>query len=234
MFGRCIGGRPSAGLGLVTLLAFAACGSAPPAESPLLAVPTAETSFSFTEPAAWRVANADAALELVRDSKYEPPFRSPHSIALVRGATFRDFQLDVDVKQTGPEYAHRDLCFFFGFESRERFYYVHLASTPDANAHNVFLVDHAARRNLLPPQSTGVTWGNGAWHHVRIVRNATTGSIRVFFDDMEHAILEAVDTTISAGRIGVGSFDDTGMFKNLAIRGERTEAVGEDFPAPIK
>lgn len=154
----------------------------------------------------------DREIVLDRMSMYEPPFRSPRAIALLDEFEFRSFTLDVRMMQTGREYGHRDLCLVFGFESATRFYYVHLATTPDANAHNVFLVDGAPRRNLLPPQEKGVDWGESEWHEVRLVRDVDEGTVSVYFDDMETPVLEARDSTLEWGRIGFGSFDDTGRF----------------------
>ena len=44
--------------------------------------------------------------------------------------------------------------------------------------------------------------------------------IDVFFDDMDEAIMQAVDKTFTQGRVGVGSFDDTGNFDHVRIYGE--------------
>jgi hypothetical protein len=187
----------------------------------------------FSDPAAWRFVHADGrdALELFGASDYAPPHRSPLNVALLTAMHLGDFTLDVDVRQTGRDYGHRDLCFFFGWQAPDRFYYVHLATTPDANAHNVFLVDGAPRRNLLAPQAKGVDWGQG-WHHVRLERTVADGRVRVFFDDLEHPVLEAVDTTLDLGRVGIGSFDDTGLFANAVIRA-RNVAYVQDGPEPF-
>jgi hypothetical protein len=42
----------------------------------------------------------------------------------------------------------------------------------------------------------------------------------VFFDDMSSPAMEASDRTFASGRIGIGSFDDVGMFDNVVIEGE--------------
>jgi len=175
----------------------------------------------FSDPGAWRVARADGrtALELFGPSEYAPPHRSPLGVALLTRYRFGDFTLDVDVRQTGREYGHRDLCLFFGWDAADRFGYAHLATTPDANAHNVFLVDGAPRRNLLAPREHGVDWGD-AWHHVRLERRLADGRVRVFFDDMDEPVLEAFAPSLGYGRVGFGSFDDTGLFANAVIRAE--------------
>jgi hypothetical protein len=170
------------------------------------------TDLTFSDARAW--AWSEASLELHGESTYAPPHRSPLAMALIGDALFDDFVLEVEVLQTGREYGHRDLCLFFGFESPARFYYAHLATTPDEHAHNVFLVDGADRRAIAPVAEKGVEWSD-TWHLVRLSR--IDGMIRVFFDDMTTPVIEASDATLGAGRIGLGSFDDTGRFRNARV-----------------
>ena len=169
----------------------------------------------FTDPRAWRW-DEGGHLELVGASDYQPPVRSPRSIALLPDR-YGDFVLTARLKQTGREYGHRDLCLFFGFQSDSEFYYVHLASQPDPNAHNVFVVDGAPRRPLAPVPEAGVQWGDD-WHEVRLEHRASEGRITVDFDG--ERILEATDDTFRGGRVGFGSFDDQGLFDDIRIEGE--------------
>lgn len=171
--------------------------------------------FDFTDPAAWRW--SDGSLELVGGGSYEPPQRSPREIALLKDVEVGDFDLEVEALQTGRDYGHRDLCVFFGYQDPAHFYYVHLATTPDENACNVFLVDGAPRRRIAPIPDQGVDWGRDAWHRIRIERRIEPGTIRVWFDGV--LVLEAIDRTFVRGRLGVGSFDDSGTFRRLNIRG---------------
>jgi hypothetical protein len=183
------------------------------------AAESALEKFQFTDPEAWEWNDEEGipSLELLGASEYSPPHRSPHSIALVDDLIVGDFDLEVDLLQTGREYGHRDMCLFFGFESPSRFYYVHLASKPDPHAHNIFLVDGAARRAIAPVGEKGIDWGEESWHRVRLERRLEDGSIRVFFDDLETPVLETTDTTLEWGRIGFGSFDDSGRVAKLRV-----------------
>ncbi len=175
--------------------------------------------FFFSDPAAWRwVKDGDrGALELVGGGSYQPPFRSPREIALLTNYSFWDFVLEVDMKQTGREYGHRDLCLFFGYEAPERFYYAHLATTPDDRAMNVFLVDNADRRRVGEISAEGVDWGDDVWHRVRLVRTVDPPRTRVYFDDMTEPVLDVDDDTLSYGRVGFGSFDDSGRMTRVRL-----------------
>lgn len=176
--------------------------------------------FEMSDPAAWKFSTngkGSGALELHKASDYRARVRSPFNIALIRGHQFGDFIMELDMQQTGREYGHRDMCLFFAVKDPTNFYYVHMATVADPNAHNVFLVNDEPRRNIAKKTTDGVEWGTEIWRHVRLERTVADGKIRVFFDDMKTPIMEADDTHFDFGRIGVGSFDDTGKVDNIRI-----------------
>jgi hypothetical protein len=180
--------------------------------------------WDFTDPAAWRSTRLDErhqrVLDQFRESKYQPPVRSPLNIALVQGQDLSDFVLDVQVRSTGRDYGHRDLCLFFGHQDPSHFYYVHLGKQADAAANSIFLVNGKPRYSIAEKRTEGTPWTNG-WHHVRIVRTVKDGLIQVYFDDMKAPVMTAHDQTFTHGRVGLGSFDDTGMFDEIRIWGRK-------------
>lgn len=189
--------------------------------------------FEFSDPKAWtwNEEGGTPSLELLGKSQYTPSQRSPHSIALVPNLLVADFDLEVDLLQTGRNYGHRDMCLFFGFQSPANFYYVHMATSPDENAHNVFLVDDAPRTNLADVTPEGIDWGDNEWQRVRLERRTGPGSIRVFWNDSPEPILEASDTNFDWGRLGFGSFDDSGRVAAIRVWApEARSAEGEDAP----
>ena len=188
--------------------------------------------FACSDPECWEWHHqgSEHGLKLLGNSKYQPKHRSPTSIALLQHLEVADFDLDVDVKQTGRNYGHRDLCLFFGFQSPQRFYYTHLATKPDPNAHNIFRVQDAPRTNLCAVPAAGIDWGDNEWHHVRVERRIQAGgsdaySIKVFWDQQEQPILETTDKHFAWGRIGFGSFDDSGILGNIVVRAPMSRSV---------
>ncbi len=185
--------------------------------------------FAFSDPSAWIWSQGTdgGMLELPRSSSYVPPHRSPFSIALLTDLWLGDFALDLELSSTCKEYPHRDLCLVFGFESPGELRYAHMASAPDENAHNLFAVQGAPRARLAPIPLRGVSWGEGVWHRVRLEREGA--ALRVWFDG--ELVLEARDPDPRAGRIGVGSFDDTGRFRALRVYAPRASEPppGEPF-----
>jgi hypothetical protein len=182
------------------------------------------SGWDFTDKGAWRIARLDGphgrVMEQFRESQYQPPVRSPLNIALVKGLDLGDFVMDVDVRSTGRDYGHRDLCLFFNHQDPSHFYYVHLGKEADPAANSIFRVDGKPRISIAEKRTQGTPWTDG-WHHVRIVRTVQDGLIQVYFDDMKTPAMIAHDRTLTHGRLGVGSFDDSGMFDAIRIRGKR-------------
>ena len=183
--------------------------------------------FEFTDKNAWRH-GTEGFLELFGASEYRNSVRSPFNIALLSNLDVSDFELIVDLKQTGREYGHRDMCLFFNFQSPTNFYYVHLATKADDHAQSIFLVNDEDRRSIALERTEGVKWDT-EWHKVKIVRNIENGEILVYFDDMQKPIMRTVDHHFNFGKIGFGSFDDTGMIDNIKLSANLAPAKGSVF-----
>jgi hypothetical protein len=171
-----------------------------------------------TDAKAWEVREDEGkqVLALHKSSEYSPPVRSPHSIAWVKNLNVSDFVLEVRARQTGREYGHRDLCFFFGRQDAGKFYYVHIATVADPHANSIFLVNDEPRVSIAEERNDGTDWAKG-YHTIRVVRDAKAGTILVYFDDLEKPIMKSTDTHFTTGPVGVGSFDDTGNFDSVRI-----------------
>ena len=181
------------------------------------------TGWDFTDTSAWRITRLDdphkRVLEQFQASKYQPAVRSPLNIALLQGHDLRDFVLDLKVRSTTRDYGHRDICLFFGHQDPSHFYYVHLGKQADDAANSIFLVNGKPRVSIAEKRTKGTPWTDG-WHHVRIVRTVNDGLIEVYFDDMKSPVMSTHNQTFTHGRLGVGSFDDTGMFDEIRIWGK--------------
>jgi hypothetical protein len=83
------------------------------------------------------------------------------------------------------------------------------------------LVDGADRVkiNAEPAGASVFRLTDREWHAFKVVCDAETGEIRAYLDDMTEPILTARDRTLGRGLVGVGSFDDTGAFDDLKLRG---------------
>lgn len=151
-----------------------------------------------------------------RESEYRPPVRSPRHVALVKGLELGSFEIVFRVKSTKDTGNHRDCCVFFNYVDDQHFYYVHLGARPDPHSGQIMIVNEAPRLALTKNERP-VPWDD-AWHQVKVVRDVESGTISVYFDDMNKPHMEVSDMTFRVGRIGLGSFDDLNAFDDVVIR----------------
>jgi hypothetical protein len=145
------------------------------------------------------------------------PIRRPAAIAVLKSAPLESFTLQLELKSTAAvDLAVRDVLLILDYQSPTRFYYVHLSAKTDPVHNGIFLVNDADRKRLDEPTSTA-RLKDQAFHRVRVERDAGTGRIAVYFDEDEVPALSATDRTLASGRIGVGSFDETGEFRAIEV-----------------
>jgi hypothetical protein len=178
-------------------------------------------SWVFADAAAWKWSGTGAArtLALVAQNRVKPVVRQPFNLAWFDGAEWKDFTLTAELRLTKFDDGNNDLCIAFGRSGENRFYYVHLGEKADEPHHQIHLVNDADRKPVTTWRTTGTPWEKDRWHRVKIVRNSATGDIGVWFDDMKRPVLTARDRTLEWGRIGLGSFDDLGEFRQVEVKG---------------
>ena len=130
-----------------------------------------------------------------------------------------NFVLDLKFQSTKKDYGHRDLCLFFGFQDPSHLYYVHFGKKTDDHANQIFIVNDKPRTKISTKTTEGTNWDD-EWHHARIVRDVESGRIEIYFDDMKTPVMTATDKTFTWGKVGVGSFDDTGRFDDVYLFGD--------------
>ncbi len=185
-----------------------------------------------TDPAAWKFTkDGDRSVyAMVARSDYKPKYRSPEGISVLKDLYVSDFVLDVWLCSTAKDYAHRDMCVFFGHQGPTRFYYVHFGLKSDEVSNTIHIVNDKPRAPIAETRTEGTPWTEG-YHQVRVVRKVESGTIEAYFDDMTTPAMTAHDTTLQWGRIGVGSFDDTGNVDRIVLWGRRTTPPASNRPA---
>ena len=181
------------------------------------ATPDALGKLTLDGSGTWEV--KDQLLILSKAGMPGGPIRRPSALAVLQSDPLLRATVQVEMRSTAPEEVkNRDLEIIFGYESPSRFYYVHLAGITDPNHNGIFLVDNKDRRRIddgtAPPQLK-----DREWHRVRLERDGATGRTEVFVDGAKQPALHATDTTIPSGRVGLGSFDDTGEFRKFSVTG---------------
>lgn len=177
--------------------------------------------WEFLDPKTWQLSKsespANTTLEITaRQSEYKPPVRSPGHVALIKDLEVGNVDMTFRVRSTLDTGGHRDCCVFFGYQDDQHFYYVHLGAKPDPNSGQIMIVKEAPRLALTDNQRD-TPWDD-QWHDVRLVRDVNTGTIKVYFDDMENPHMQVTDKTFGVGRVGIGSFDDLNEFDDVVVQ----------------
>ena len=165
----------------------------------------------------WDVAGG--SLRLTKAGIPGGPIRRPAALAILKSRPFARLTLEAEIKSTAPvDLPVRDVDLIFDYESPNRFYYVHLAGITNAVHNGIFVVADADRRRLDEPDSVP-QMKDQAWHRIRLERDPASGSIEIFVDGSSAPVLKANDKTITSGRIGFASFDETGEFRKIVVSG---------------
>ncbi|WP_083259486.1 PQQ-dependent sugar dehydrogenase [Cellulosimicrobium cellulans] len=165
--------------------------------------------------------------------------RRPFEYAvLTEGPELGSFALDAEVRLDAPASVNnRDVIVVFGWQSDTQYYYAHLSQDNTIYAHNgIFKVDGRDRERIddqwdgtvgAPPAVT-----DEEWHDVRVVRCADSGDVAVYVDGLDTPLLTANDTTFATGRVGFGSFDNTGRIRDLTVTAAE-EPAGVDLDVEV-
>ncbi|MGC5616221.1 PQQ-dependent sugar dehydrogenase [Georgenia sp. Z1491] len=168
--------------------------------------------------------------------------RRPFEYALLAaGDPVGTVQVEAEVRlDAPPSVNNRDIILVFGQRSDTEYYYAHLSQDNTIYAHNgIFLVDGADRLRIddqwdeeasvgAPPAIT-----DDAWHDVRLVHCAETGEIAVWVDGLDDPLMTATDTTFGSGRVGFGSFDNTGSMRDLVVSTQSDDEEPPVEPEPV-
>lgn len=175
------------------------------------------SQWSLPQAADWEIAaeGGNHFLRLLHAGEIGSP-RRPLQYALLKDVCVGDFTLRVRVRRAG-----KSMMITFGYQDTEHFYYAHLSADDGSHAvHNgLFKVDGGERfriagagsRPVLPDQN---------WHVVRIVRQVESGKMQVFADGDPQPRFEHTDTSFRFGRVGLGSFNETGDFDDFRLDGQ--------------
>ena len=128
----------------------------------------------------------------------------------------------------------KSLIVVFGYQDRSRFYYAHLSSD-DGNhsVHNGLFKVHGGQRYRIAGLGSAPALPTEDWHRVRVVRNTAEGKIELFMDDDAQPRFEVIDPSFRYGRVGLGSFDETGDFDDFRLKGAESQDCRSDDISPL-
>lgn len=172
-------------------------------------------------PADWQVEQegGNHFLRLLRPGYGPGVPRRPLNYALLRDRCFGDFTLSVRLRRAG-----KSLTIVFGYQDTLHFNYAHLSVDrgTEQKVHNgIFRVDGGERFRIDNPDRPPAL-PDKEWHTARIVRQAP--QVDVYMDGSSEALLSVNEKLFPYGRVGIGSFDESGDFDDFQITGTPSNA----------
>ncbi|HET7841374.1 MAG TPA: hypothetical protein VFM21_07205, partial [Terriglobia bacterium] len=141
--------------------------------------------------------------------------RRPLQFALLKGPKVGSFELTTRLRRE-----HRSLIIVFNYVDTLHFYYTHQSMDTGAKqpVHNgIFIVNGAPRVRIAGVEAEAALPDTN-WHTARVVRDVYSGSIEVLMDGSKQPLFSIQDSTFTCGRVGIGSFDETGDFDDFDLK----------------
>jgi hypothetical protein len=165
----------------------------------------------------WKAETVDGSsiLELLVGREPLPGPRRPVQFALAQTPDFAHVTIEADARPRG-----RSLIIVFAYRDPSHFNYAHFsADTAEKQpVHNGIFHVYGGERVRISSQAGPPAFAEtNHWYHVVLDYNGTTGDVKGSADGIRIPALHAVDLSLSSGRIGVGSFDEVGDFRNVRI-----------------
>lgn len=177
--------------------------------------------FRWSVPAAadWTIEEQAGApaLRLLVGREPLPGPRRPRQFAIADTPDFQRVKVEADVQPL-----KRSLIVVFAYRDPAHFDYAHFSTDTGEKqpVHNgVFHVFGGERVRISSVKGPAAFEALGRWYHVALTYDAASGEVNVTVDGKPVPALHAFDLSLGAGKVGLGSFNETGDFKNVKISG---------------
>ncbi len=173
----------------------------------------------------WKVEKVDG-IETLRLLVARPSTqpRRPTQFAVAVTPDYARVTLEAEVKKEPLAERNRrtSLMIAYAWRDKNHFNYAHLSvdTAKQQPVHNgIFHVFGGDRVRISSNEGTATLAGED-WHKVRLVFDGKTGKVEVSVDGRTSPSMQATETTLGAGKIGLGSFFDLGAFRRVRIQGQ--------------
>ncbi len=184
----------------------------------LLAALASESIEAFGQK--WKVPKAsewayqDGALVMLAARPQEANPRYPIQYAVMEGKDLQSFVLECEVKRDSGS-----LILVYNWQDASHFNYVHLSvDSPEKQiVHNGVFHVYGSDRSRI---SKGIGAGSlptQEWTKVKLTYDASSGRIVAEVGGQRFPSLDAVDVSLTSGKIGLGSFFETAQFRGLKV-----------------
>ena len=165
----------------------------------------------------WRVEKVDGheVLRQVTNPMKDPSPRRPVYHAVARTKAFKKVTIECEMQRVG-----KSMVVLYAWRDAAHFNYVHLSSDSAEKqiVHNgVFHVYGGERVRISRALGPGTLPAEN-WIRVKVVHDGSRVYAEV--DGKRNPSLEGLDLSLTAGRVGLGSFFETGAFRKVVIVGE--------------
>lgn len=144
-----------------------------------------------------------------------PGPRRPFQFALADTRPFKKVTVEADIRPL-----KRSVMIVYAYHDAAHFDYAHISTDTTTPVHNgVFHVYGGERVRISAEGGPAAFPEINRWYHVKFVQDGATGTVDVTVDGKAVPALHAVDLSLTTGKVGIGSFNETGDFKNVKITG---------------
>jgi len=166
----------------------------------------------------WKVEQEDGkpVLHLLMERPQEKP-RRPLQFALADTPPWKRVVLECEMKRVGGS-----MILVYAYRDESHFNYAHLSvdeGTKQPVHNGIFHVYGGDRVRISPEAGPAAMPVENQWYKVQLKYDAASGTVTVAVDGKELPSLKAVDLSLGAGKVGLGSFFNKGSFRNVKITG---------------
>lgn len=164
----------------------------------------------------WQVSADTLKLLVARQPEVGQP-RRPQQLAIAQTNPFRKATLEAELHPEG-----KSLILIYGWQDPNHYNYAHISSDAAraVNVHNgMFHVFGGERVRISSLDGPGSFVPGASWTPVKLEFDGETGRCQVEVNGKRNPSLEAVDLSLRSGRVGLGSFNETGSYRNVRITG---------------
>src|SRR3569833_196399 len=143
--------------------------------------------------------------------------RRPRQFAIAQTPDFTKVTSDAELMPR-----RRSLIIVYNYRDPAHFDYAHLSSDTGLKqpVHNGIFHVFGGERVRISSQDGPAAFGEkDRWDRIHLVQDGETGAIQVEVDGKKIPALHAVDLSLKSGKVGLGSFDEIGDFRNVRISG---------------
>jgi hypothetical protein len=143
--------------------------------------------------------------------------RRPKQFALAETPNWQTVTVSLEAK--APE-GH--LIVVYAYRDESHFNYAHLSideATKQPVHNGIFHVYGGDRVRISTERGPAALPAKDEWVKVQLTHDASTGIVGVTVNGKSSRVFEAVDLSLGVGRVGLGSFFNTALFRNVKITG---------------